>query len=91
MAGRRGYCRAPPYLSFLAAGRPEAGAAACIVASALAFLTAAHRFRVAAMIRARPAALRRLFFAAGTEAGLAAAGALPPILFRRSATRASIS
>jgi len=61
-------------------------------AAALALRTAAQRFLVAAMMRARPSALRRRFFLIGAAAGLAeAAGETPAILCLRSAMRASIS
>jgi hypothetical protein len=69
-------CRARPYFA----------------AAALALRTAAQRFLVAAMMRARPSALRRRFFLAGAAAGFAEdAGETPAILCRRSAMRASIS
>lgn len=60
--------------------------------AALALRTAAQRFLVAAMIRARPSGLRRRFLLAGAAAGFAeGAGEAAAILCLTSAMRASIS
>ena len=56
------------------------GVATFPAALALAFLSAAHRFFVAAMIRARPSGVRRRFFlAVFAGAGVAAAAALATV------------
>lgn len=87
-----GAARLTARAGFRAAVFAEAAAAA---AAPLAFLTAAQRFRAAAMIRARPAGLSRGFAcdgAVGAAAGAAgAAGARPPILCRKAAMCESIS
>ena len=71
-----------------AAFRFTTGFAAGAASAALALRTAAHRFRSAATIRARPATLSRRF-GATVAGGPLSAGA--PSLRRRSARRWSIS